>query len=392
MRKQDILQKQQSGTPGSYGLPSTGMVVYGSCPPVHDSRAMNEPLINDIKFNCDVSDAKYWGFYSVCGLLMRYRDLYRSEMGLKHWSAINRTEIAAWIEKKENRWPELEQQDFRRLRLGDKTFLPFDVAGINSVLNEQGLVYGAGYGMYMKPSFFLAELRTIRRISGLTVYTSGKELVRDLFTAPGMLQEGTIFLRLEPLTVLLLYKHSELNTRHSPALEDAFSQYGFPQRQLMDSTFEQRMEAAAGRYAEILLAHELAEAAEEVPEWKEILSLAEGDRKAEHFLRAVKDLLADTSEQGPYKKIIGARDRGALGLSIAMTEGFRKVLFPEIREAYAAQARDLDWAAVERARQKGYERFRSLRDDIVRTYRQDGRKENTVGAIKDLLRKTEAAR
>jgi hypothetical protein len=353
---------------------------------------MNEPLINDIKFNCDVSDAKYWGFYSVCGLLMRYRDLYRSEMGLKPWSAIDRTEIAAWIEKKENRWPELEQQDFRRLRLGDKTFLPFDVAEINSVLNEQGLVYGAGYGMYMKPSFFLAELRTIRRISGLTVYTSGRELVRDLFTSPGMLQERTIFLRLEPLTVLLLYKHSELNTRHSPALEDAFSQYGFPQQQLMDNTFEQRMEAAAGRYAEILLAHELAEAAEEVPEWKEILSLAEGDRKAEHFLRAVKDLLADTSEQGPYKKIIGTRDRGALGLSIAMTEGFRKVLFPEIREAYAALARDLDWAVVERARQTGYERFRSLRDDIVRTYRKDGRRENTVGAIKELLRRAEAAR
>jgi hypothetical protein len=207
-----------------------------------------------------------------------------------------------------------------------------------------------------------------------------------------MLQERTIFLRLEPLTVLLLYKHSELNTRHSPALEDAFSQYGFPQRQLMDSTFEQRMEAVAGRYAEILLAHELAEAAEEVPEWKEILSLAEGDRKAEHFLRAVKDLLADTSEQGPYKKIIGARDRGALGLSIAMTEGFRKVLFPEIREAYAALARDLDWAVVERARQRGYERFRSLRDDIVGTYRKDIRRENTVEAIKDLLRKTEAAR
>ncbi len=353
---------------------------------------MNEPLIDDIKFNCDVSDAKYWGFYSVCGLLMRYRDLYRSEMGLKPWSAIDRAKIAAWIEKKENRWPELEQQDFRRLRFGNKAFPPFDVAEINRVLNEQGLVYGAGYGMYMKPSFFLAELRSVRPISGLTVYTSGRELVRDLFTSPGMLQEQTIFLRLEPLTVLLLYKHSELNTRHSPALKDAFSQYGFPQRQLMDSTFEQRMEEVAGRYAEILLAHELAEAAEEVPEWKDILSLVEGDRKAEHFLRAVKDLLADTSEQGPYKKIIGTRDRGALGLSIAMTEGFRKVLFPEIREAYTALTRDLDWAVVERARTSGYERFRSLRDEIVRSYRMDGRKENAVEAIKDLLRRTESAR
>ncbi len=377
---------------GSYGLPSRGMVLYARCPPVNDGRTMHEPLINDIKFNCDVSDAKYWGFYSVCGLLMRYRDLYRSETGLKPWSAIDRAEIAAWIEQKEKRWPDLELQDFRSLRLADKTFHPFEVSEINRVLNGLGLVYGAGYGMYMKPSFFLAELKTIRTISGLTVYTSGRELVRDLFTSPGMLQERTIFLRLEPLTVLLLYKHSELNARSSPALEDAFSQYGFPQRQLMDSTFELRMEEAAGRYAEILLAHELAEAAEEVPEWKDILSLVEGDRKAEHFLRAVKDLLADTSEQGPYRKIISTRDRGALGLSIAMTEGFRRVLFPEIREAYAALARDLDWAAVERARKTGYERFRSFRDDIVGTYRKDGGKENTMGAIQELLRRTEAAR
>jgi hypothetical protein len=353
---------------------------------------MNETLTNDIKFNCDVSDAKYWGFYSVCGLLMRYRDLFRSERGLKPWSEIDRAEIAAWIEKKETRWPELEQQDFRCLTVGDKKFFPFDVAEINRELNGRGLVYGAGYGMYMKPSFFLAELRSTREISGLTVYTSGKELVRDLFTSPGMLQEKTIFLRLEPLTVLLLYKHSELNSRHSSALDDAFSRYGFPQRQLLDSTFEQRMESAAERYAEVLLAHELAEAAEEASEWKEILSLAEGDRQAEHFLRAVKDLLADTSEQGPYTKIITTRDRGALGLTIALTEGYRKVLFPEIREAYAALCRDHDWTVVEQARKAGYVRFRSQRDDIVRSYRLGGSREDIVGAIKDLLKRSGPAR
>jgi hypothetical protein len=207
-----------------------------------------------------------------------------------------------------------------------------------------------------------------------------------------MLQEKTIFLRLEPLTVLLLYKHSELNSRHSSALDDAFSRYGFPQRQLLDSTFEQRMESAAERYAEVLLAHELAEAAEEASEWKEILSLAEGDRQAEHFLRAVKDLLADTSEQGPYTKIITTRDRGALGLMIALTEGYRKVLFPEIREAYAALCRDHDWTVVEQARKAGYVRFRSQRDDIVRSYRLGGSREDIVGAIKDLLKRSGPAR
>ena len=67
------------------------------------SEPMNIDLENDIKFNCDVSDAQYWGYFSVCGLLMRYRDLYRSEKGIKPWAEINHQDIGAWIENKEAR-------------------------------------------------------------------------------------------------------------------------------------------------------------------------------------------------------------------------------------------------------------------------------------------------
>ncbi len=353
---------------------------------------MDATLIKDIKFNCDVSDARYWGYFSVCGLLMRYRDLYRSETGLKPWADIRRDEIAAWIAIKEAKWPELEQEPYRQLAIGNQAYDPFDVAGINQALQEKGLIYGAGYGMYLKPTFFLAELRSVRKISDLTVYTSGRDLVRDLFTSPGMLQEKSIFLRIEPLMVLLQHKHSELNARRMSVLEDAFAQYGFPHRQIIDSTFERRMEEMAGRYAEILLTHELAEAAEEVPEWKEVLSLAAGDRQVEHFLRAVKDLLADTSEQGPYKKIIDTRDRGALGLSIALTEGYRKTLYPEIKEAFAVLLQDHDWTAVEQVRRAGYERFRSQRDDIVMKFRMGIGRESFIGTIKDQLRNAASAR
>jgi hypothetical protein len=347
---------------------------------------MDAELLKDIKFNCDVSDARFWGYYSICGLLMRYRDLFRSEKGLKPWAEIDRKEIGAWIEKKEAEWPALEQEALHDLAINGMRYDPFDLPGINAVLRPQGLVYGAGYGMYLKPSFFVAELRSVRESSGLTVYTAGRELVRDLFTSPAMLQEKTVFLRLEPLAGLLLYKYSELNTRRISALEDAFSAYGLPHRQLIDRTFEQRLEQAAGQYAEILLTHELAEAAEEVPEWKELLSLSAGDRQAEHFLRAVKDLLADTSEAGPYKKIIETRDRGALALTSSLMEGFRRLLYPEIKAAYTALLESNDWAVVEQARQTGYERFRSLRDEIVRRYRAGAGKEAFLAEVKSLLR------
>ncbi len=345
---------------------------------------MHETLHNDIKFNCDVSDAQYWGYFSVCGLLMRYRDLFRSEKGLKPWAEINREEIGDWIAGKEARWPELEQKDFLDLTIGGKKYHAFDVSGINDALRDRGLIYGAGYGMYMKPTFFLAELHSTREMAGLTVYTSGREQVRDLFTSPGMLQGKSVFLRHEPLTMLLLYKFSELNARRVTVLEDAFASYGFHHRQIIDETFEKRLENMAERYAEVLLCHEIAEFREGVPEWKELLTLA-GDRKVEHYLRAVKDLIADTSDYGPFKRIIDIRDRGALSLTIALMDGYRKVIYPEIKKAYDEFARQEDWPALERSRRAGYERFRSRRDAIVDLYHTSGGKEDFNKKIRDLL-------
>jgi hypothetical protein len=352
---------------------------------------MNSTLENDIKFNCDVSDAQYWGYFSVCGLLMRYRDLYRSEKGLKPWAEIDRGEILSWIAHKESRWPDLEGKNLRDLTIGGKQYHPFDVAAINRALYDQHLIYGAGHGMYMKPTFFLAELRTIHEVSGLTVHISGTELVRDLFSAAGMLQGNDIFLRLEPLMMLLLYKFSERNERHISALEDAFAQYGFKHRQIIDETFERRIENMAERYAVILLCHEIAESREDIPGWKDLLSGA-GDRKAEHYLRALKDLIADTSDHGPYKKIIDTRDRGALSLTIALMEGYRRVLYPEIQRAYVEFSRQGDWSSIERTRRAGYERFRAQRDAVMDLYHGSIGKHDFAKKIKEHLQTLENSR
>jgi hypothetical protein len=345
---------------------------------------MDTALIDDIKFNCDVSDAQYWGYFSVCGLLMRYRDLFRSEKGLKPWAEIDRGEILSWISGKESRWPELEHKGFRDLTIGGKQYGPFDLDEINHALKDQHLIYGAGYGMYMKPTFFLAEFNSHHEVSGLAVFTSGNEIVRDLFTAAGMLQGRNIFLRLEPLVMLLLYKFSELNTRHVSALEDAFAHYGFQHRQIIDDMFVKRIKKMAERYAEVLLYHEIAESREDIPVWKDILSGA-GDRKAEHYLRAIKDLMADTSDHGPYSWIIGTRDGGALSLTIALMEGYRRLLYPEMQSAYNEFQRHEDWSALERCRQEGYARFRSRRDVIVDLYQGSSGDEDFASKIREHL-------
>lgn len=347
---------------------------------------MDTSLINDIKHNCDVSDAKYWGYFSICGLLMRYRDLFRSERGLMPWDEIRRGEIADWIQLKESRWPDLEAGDFRDLTIGGRKYSPFDVAAINDALMPGKLVYGAGYGMYMKPTFFLAELGAMAELAGHPVYTANREHARDLFSTAGMLQGKCIFLRLEPLTVLLWEKFQESKARPGSSLGRAFSQYGLGGNSLPGGEFRDKLLPMAEQYAAVLTLHELAESMEEVPVWKDILAAA-GDRNVEHFLRAVKDLIADTSVHGPFKQIIERRDRAGLSLSLAFMDGFRRLLFPELRKASERDVGQEDWSSLEDARKTGYGKFFSLREEIIGLYGSSGGRDEFIRSVRTLVQK-----
>ncbi len=345
---------------------------------------MDENLVEDIKFNCDLSDARYWGYFSICGLLMRYRDLYRSEQGLDPWSPIERQAIASWIEDKESRWSELEGQSFRALSVGPDRYPPFEVSAINEVLLPRGYVYGAGYGMYLKPTFFLARSRSAAEVDGHRVYTVGHELVRDLFTAPAMLQERSIFLRQEPLRILLWDRYSALKPGCSPALHEAFQAYdiapGLPPSDDLSGKLDRMVEAGT----DILLLHELAESFEALPGWKDVLTLAE-DRLAELFLRALQDLVADTSDRGPLKAIIDRRDEGGLGLLNGLMEGYRRSLFPELRDAYRAFLDVRDWTVIESARKEGGARFRQIRGNVAELAA-NGNRETFGRSLRDIIR------
>jgi hypothetical protein len=58
-------------------------------------------ITSQVKHNCNISDAKHWGNYSPCGLLLRMRDLYKIENGLKPWEEISHKTIGAWIDERE---------------------------------------------------------------------------------------------------------------------------------------------------------------------------------------------------------------------------------------------------------------------------------------------------
>jgi hypothetical protein len=324
-------------------------------------------LISDIKHNCNVSDAVYWGYFSICGLLMRYRDLYRSEHDLDPWATIPMDRIASWIEQKESRWPELENEVFRTLEIDGDQVAPFDSDAANSSLNRAGLAYGAGYGAFLKPTFVLAEISSVAEIEGHRVYTTDREIVRDLFTAPAMLQGLTIFLRRQPQRELLWDLYTQLHPGCAPLMTESFRLHGLEPGRPGGPGMAEPLERMAEAFSGVLLRHEIAESREALPVWKDLLAVGL-DRRAELFLRAVQDLVADASAHGPLRRCVEDRDRRGLFLTVGLMERFRSSLVPELRDACRRFRETGDWTSIEAVRAALFERFRNIRREVVDLY------------------------
>ena len=116
---------------------------------------MNNKLIQAVQFNCDVSDARDHGIYSMCTMVLKLRNLYKWEHNLEPWEEPESADLLDWIEGKEHYWATMVDEPFRPLDMKQKEIPPFDLKEINSVLEGEKLVYGAGYGRSLKPVFFL---------------------------------------------------------------------------------------------------------------------------------------------------------------------------------------------------------------------------------------------
>ena len=66
-----------------------------------------EDIKNQVLHNCAVSDSRHVGLYSICGLAMRLRDLYKWEKGLAPWIEKDSRDILTWIGDKEGIWEQL---------------------------------------------------------------------------------------------------------------------------------------------------------------------------------------------------------------------------------------------------------------------------------------------
>ena len=313
-----------------------------------------DSIVSQVQRNCNISDSRHAGLYSVCGLALRLRDLYKWEKGLDPWVERESSEILEWIDSKEEQWGDLLDQDFSEITIDGSSYDPFDSAGINGVLKPHGLFYGAGYVHSLKPSFFLGVLEDQRQFDGYTVYTMGRELARDLLTTPALSQDNCIVVRQESAKLFLWDLILFTKKSGQEALNFGLENYGLKRRD--SEALRHNLARISAAETEIYLYHELGELRDTVFEptvWREIVATFP-HTPIELLARSLKDILADTSEYGTLRHIAGKRKAASLGLYVAFLDGLRKELFPELPEAFKEFTLTFSWQLIEEAIGIGY--------------------------------------
>jgi hypothetical protein len=318
-----------------------------------------ETLKQAVQANCDIADARHARELTMCNYLMAMRELFRWERGIALADTLPQAELGAWIARREARWNEIEEADFRHLPLGGACD-PFDNAGINALLAPHALVYSGGVGRWGKTHFFLGELARRESRHGLDILVSEREHARDLFAPPAALRGGTVFLRMDALRRWLWEKTEIWGVRQAEgALKAALEGYGFA------GGAEAGLERMVAAEAETLLLHEIGEAQAEPllgPAWRDMLA-GLTVRRAELLARAVRDNLADCLSTLPA--LIDRGEAPSLHFYFANFEGLRRSLFPRLWAAYSAWRRSGDDANLRLACRDGQAHWREAAQRLL---------------------------
>lgn len=348
---------------------------------------MND-LIRQVKHNCNISDAKSWGYYSLCGLLMRLRELYLMEHSMRPWDRAANEDITAWIQIRESLWEDIENEELHPITIDGKSYDPFDVNRLNACLSSSGFVYGSGHGILQKPSFFIAELDDMREFLDYRIYHAGKELCRDLSASPAMLQGRCIYIRRDILRAFIWDRFQVLRGRqHKGYLKEMFSGFGISETDDNSEGLFYKIENMTQDITYIFALHEIGEAFEDdcADDWHGFLQ-GSCDKYCELYARGVKDLLADTSEKGPLFAMIKEKNKVLLSVYIALLNGIRKEIFPEIITAYQQFIETDDWGIIENVRVAGYQKAKAMRTAILELWNTSGTKEGLADKIKKYIK------
>ncbi len=325
-------------------------------------------LVQQIQRNCDISDAQHSGIFSICGLALRLRDLFKWERGLEPWEEGDPTAVLEWIGVREAYWETLVGSEPGELAVEGRSVDPFDTATVNAALAPHRLYYGAGYARGLKPTFFLAAIEKEQDIEGCRVYRLGQERCRDLLTLPALSQNGTILLRRRSAGSLLWDQIVYAAPSAQRSLDAALRACGIADRR--PSELRRQWDDLLRVQEEIHLHHELGEVHESGFRsecWREIIGAFPSTR-IELLARHVKDLLADTHPLGPLCHLARTRNAAGLNLYLVFADRLTRNLFPALAPAADELLRTGDWAALERAVAAGRAAARQYADTIVSVY------------------------
>jgi len=330
-------------------------------------RRVIDELLPQVRRNCLISDAEFWGYYSTCGLLLRLREQYRFEAGLPPGAQVDIRKVGAWIEEREAEWQRLEGKPLCRLEVNGKDYDPYDVDGIGSLIEPEGYIYGGGHGVYMKPVFFLAELRNKRMTGEYSTLIAGRELVRDLSIHPAMSREGVIVARSEVAHAMLRDRFDEYRaSRRQGMLCLAFEAYG-----IGPETREESIRDAADSELDSFIHHEYGELKESErlgSDWTDLVD-ALGTSRTGLQLRGVKDALADTTGNGMLSHIINKQKSGSLYFYVSSLTGIRYTLATHVVHAVKDFTGANDWNIIEMARKNSYNAAQAVAEECLSVYR-----------------------
>ncbi len=205
----------------------------------------------------------------------------------------------------------------------------------------------------MKSIFFLAEKLREDVIEGCRVIVLGREKAKELSSPFAMLQEGTIIIRRDPMRFFFWDQIQEVRSSSKASLHHALDRYGIINNgQLDQEAFKHRLDTIVDGEIPIFIYHEVGEMLQQTLDsetLKKIISTFP-DSAIEYVSRAVKDVLADTHPEGMVSFIIREQRDASLGFYVGFLAGLRKVLSPEIINAFGHYLKSGDWNSIEQAR------------------------------------------
>lgn len=324
-------------------------------------------LANAVQRNCNISDARHAGDFSLCVFLLKMREYYRWENELPITGTLSKEQVGEWLAERERMWEGLESSPFEALPLSVGALDPFDAQAVNAELVPHGHVYSSGYGRFCKPHFFLGDLVRHEHRNGVDIYVSSCEYARDLVAPPAMLQGRTIYVRQESVRRFLWEKIEEFRwNRKSEAMMRALAAYDF------DADPEAALERMTLAESEAMVLHELGEglAGRQLgDDWQKMVNTLSRST-AEMVARAVRDLVADSLSTLPG--LIEREALPSLHFFFANFGGMRRHLYPEAMLAYESWVRDGNLTALHALATDGAARWLDAAHEMLAIWRRAG--------------------